>query len=251
MANIFESLKSRFINSMASLVEKTPRSVVNIGISTGLASQSFNFPEKSITIDSETIFVGATIWSRVDSFASSSASDLHYTLTYSSSSMDMTTSRPVLTFGNGTNGAIPTSGSQITADFESCRLKLSNREMFCLFESSIVPVQIGFGVSITVNSIDYSSEEFDISYDASDAVEDMILYHARMLAEIKMLDADKAIYYKSQAVVIDGKQVAKSQTENLKTITEWYNKIVRDYRKSKQIARFILRTSIFEDTTNA
>lgn len=249
MANIFETLKARFVNSMTSVIEKTPRTVVNLGTSDGSASQQFNFPDKQTTIDSDTIYVSQVIWSKVTSFGGSGPLDTHYRIVYASSEGDVTTSRPYVLFGDGVNGKKPVSGSQITADYESCRFKLSNREILALFESSIIPVEMGFGVEINVTDIDYDSDIFDISYTSGEPVEDMILYHAKMLTEIKMLDADKGMYYKSQSVIIDGKQVSKSQLDNLKEITSWYNNIVKTYRKSKQVPRFILRSEIFEDTS--
>lgn len=247
MADIFSELSSKFINSISPVVEKTTKSVVHIGVSDGSASQAFNLPDKSIVVDSDTLYVGSVIWTKVSDFLSSIASSKHYTLTYSSSANDITTSRPVVTFGNGVKGSIPTSGQQITMDYEAAKIKVSNRELVTLFASSINPVRTDFGFSITVNSIDYDTPELDIDYDADLPVQDALLWHARMLLEIKLIDADQAVYFKSQSLIVDNKQTAKSRIDSVTAITKWYRDMVNTYRKSQHVARFVLQTDVFED----
>ena len=58
--------------------------------------------------DGVSVYVGGTQWTVVDSFANSGASDTHVVIDYSTGAIH---------FGDGVNGAIPTSGQQITVSY--------------------------------------------------------------------------------------------------------------------------------------
>lgn len=79
-----------------------------VGTSTGLASQTFNLKWVPITATSETISVGGTNWTRVTSFSNQLATAQIYTITNTTG---------LITFGNGTNGAIPPNGVTIIAAY--------------------------------------------------------------------------------------------------------------------------------------
>lgn len=78
--------------------------------STGAAYQSFYVAFPPVSPGSQTIFVGGQQWTEVSSLADAAATDDVYTI-------DDATGR--ITFGDGVHGAIPASGAQITASYES------------------------------------------------------------------------------------------------------------------------------------
>ena len=79
-----------------------------IGTGTGLPNQNFNSSSAGIyvpiPVGAEWVYVDGVIWTRVSSFNSSTATDNHYTINNNSG---------VVTFGDGSKGVIPPSGSEI------------------------------------------------------------------------------------------------------------------------------------------
>jgi alpha-N-arabinofuranosidase len=78
--------------------------------STGAASQSFYVAYPSVSPGSQTVYVGGQAWTEVSSLAHAAPTDDVYTI-------DDATGK--ITFGDGTHGAIPASGAQITASYVS------------------------------------------------------------------------------------------------------------------------------------
>lgn len=81
-----------------------------LGLSDGTPDQTFNLSSFDIQLpliaESEIIEVDGTSWTRVANFTASTASSTHYTINNSTG---------IVTFGDGTHGKIPPSGSAISA----------------------------------------------------------------------------------------------------------------------------------------
>ena len=84
-----------------------------IGVSSGEASQQFSLPWNSFERDTEQIWVGGSIWTRVPNFVSAGSTDNVYSIDYELG---------LLRFGDGTKGAKPISGSRIEINFEPERV---------------------------------------------------------------------------------------------------------------------------------
>lgn len=78
--------------------------------STDAANQNFYVAYPPVTPGSATVYVDGTAWTQVDSLATAGPDDHVYTL-------DPATGK--ITFGDGTHGAIPESGAQVTASYVS------------------------------------------------------------------------------------------------------------------------------------
>lgn len=82
-----------------------------LGSSTGLANQQFQLTRDYFVNDSESVYVDDELWTRVDNFLSSKATEKHYTIELGDND------RPTVTFGDGTTGKIPPLGvSNIKVD---------------------------------------------------------------------------------------------------------------------------------------
>lgn len=91
-----------------------------IGVSSGEQSQQVNMPWKNIDTDTEEIWVGGSLWTRVASFTGAGQYDKVYRLDYVNG---------IIYFGDGTNGKIPEKESRIEMNFLSERLNLSSRRI--------------------------------------------------------------------------------------------------------------------------
>ncbi|MBR8302432.1 hypothetical protein KDW49_17130 [Burkholderia dolosa] len=79
-------------------------------VSTGAPNQSFYVSYKPAVPGSQTIYVGSTAWTPVASLSSAGPTDQVYTFNPATGQ---------ITFGDGAKGAIPPSGSKITATYQS------------------------------------------------------------------------------------------------------------------------------------
>ena len=88
---------------------KSPKKRILDNSSAGVGGQTYSVTAVGIALPlfehCETILVGTSIWSRVENFNSSTSTSHHYMLDYATGQ---------ITFGNGTRGAIPTRGTQIS-----------------------------------------------------------------------------------------------------------------------------------------
>jgi alpha-N-arabinofuranosidase len=78
-------------------------------VSTGAAGQQFLVQYAPVTAGSATVYVGSTAWQRVSSLSGAGANPVYV--------LDDATGR--ITFGDGTNGGIPTSGSVVSISYTS------------------------------------------------------------------------------------------------------------------------------------
>jgi alpha-L-arabinofuranosidase len=79
-------------------------------LSTGAANQTFYASAPPVAPSSQTLYVGGTAWQPVTDLSSAGPSDQVYAIDDSTGE---------ITFGDGVNGAIPPSGSQITLSYQS------------------------------------------------------------------------------------------------------------------------------------
>ncbi|MFH9731885.1 baseplate J/gp47 family protein [Streptomyces sp. NPDC017260] len=91
--------------------------VEDIGASDGTQSQTYTLAQSPVLVDTVRVFlddgVGGTEWTRVDDFLLTQSSDLIFTA--------ITDDRGItqITFGDGTNGAVPATGLRITAAYHT------------------------------------------------------------------------------------------------------------------------------------
>jgi alpha-N-arabinofuranosidase len=78
--------------------------------SDGSASQVFTVAYPPLVPDSQTVYVDGQPWTEVDDLSSAAPADHVYTIDDATGD---------ITFGNGTNGAVPPPGAQVTADYVS------------------------------------------------------------------------------------------------------------------------------------
>jgi len=83
-----------------------------LGSSTGLANQRFPLSKEYFVSESEEVSVDGTLWTRVENFLGSVATDRHYTIELGEND------RATVVFGDGVNGRIPPLGvGNISADY--------------------------------------------------------------------------------------------------------------------------------------
>jgi hypothetical protein len=240
----FDTLKNRFIGSVASLIEKTEKDLVHLGTSDGSEGQTFYLKDRFVVLDSITIYVGDETWSETDDLLTAGPNEKVFQIIYPSLRYGITTGRATIVFGDGVTGALPDLDSQIATDYESARFQMSDYELCVLFHNCVGHVNRDFDLAISVTAVDYDTPSLDIEYDADENL-DMILYRARLEYEIRRVNADDGIYVKSQSLVVDGKQVAKSQAELCTMIRSWYKTIVNSHIKTNQVPRFTSMVTIF------
>jgi hypothetical protein len=78
----------------------------------GEANETFTLTQTPFLDDSETITIGGSTWTQVDNFVDSTSTSKHYTI-----SVDEYDQGKVKT-GDGTNGAIPTTGDAVLVDYK-------------------------------------------------------------------------------------------------------------------------------------
>lgn len=240
----FDTLKNRFIGSVSSLIEKTEKDIVHLGTSDGSDGQTLYLKDKYIVLDSLTVYVGDETWTETDDILTAGPGDKVFQIVYPSLKYGITTGRVSIIFGDSVTGLRPDEDIQIYADYESARFLMSDYELCVLFHNCIAHVNRDFDIAISVTSVDYDAPSIDIEY-ADDVELDMILYRARLEYEIRRVNADDGIYVKSQSLVVDGKQVSKSQAELCTMIRSWYKNIVNTHIKTNQVPRFTSMTTIF------
>ena len=94
-----------------------------VGISSGEGGQTFTLSWTGFDLNSENIWVGRSLWSRVPTLSGAAATDSVYSVDYESGT---------LIFGEGTNGAVPTEGSRIEVNFDIERILLDNNRIASL-----------------------------------------------------------------------------------------------------------------------
>lgn len=241
---VFETLRNRFVGATASTIRKIERNMAHIGVSSGASAQVFYFQDKRVVLDSETVLVGEEVWDVVADLGSSGPEDKHCEIGYTSSRYGISESRPVLIFGDGVNGKIPPINKQIRSSYVSAEFSITDYELCVLFMNSIHYVARDFGEEITLVTFSPNTPSLDIEFD-NDEVIDYILIRARMEYELRLMDAEKGTYYKSQYIIIDGKQVAKSQSDSVRIVLEQYRDIVRRVVKEGQTVRFSTVADVF------
>jgi hypothetical protein len=242
--NVFEMLRNRFVASTSSAIRRFDRTMVHVGMSAGTASQRFYLQERNVALDSETIYVGDTVWTSVADLADCGPEDKCYEIDYGDSRFGISDARPVITFGDGTNGKIPVANLQIRADYGAAEYTVTDYELCVIFMNAIFPATRDFGVSVSVVSFLPDSLTLDINYSDSNTL-DYILIRSRLDYEIMKLDSEDSVYYKTQTLTIDGKQVAKSQVDAIKVMENNYKFLARSVKKHGHSVRFATVDSIF------
>jgi hypothetical protein len=244
----FDTLKNRFVSSVSSAIDKTEKNMVHLGTSDGSGGQTYYLKDRFVVLESITVYVGDETWEETADITVVGPDEKVYQIVYASLKYGITTARPMIIFGDDTSGEKPDEDAQILCDYESARYSMSDYELCVLFHNCIAHVNRDFGIAVEVTSVDYDTASLDIEYD-DDEFLDLILYRARYEYEIRRINSDDAIYVKSQSLVVDGKQMAKSQKDSCDLMKAWYKEISNTYIKTNQVPRFTSMATIFGDTT--
>ncbi len=103
--------------SVAGTVVQGETVTEDIGASDGSAGQRYTLGQYPFLWDSETVLVDGVTWTRVDSLLDATAGAQVYRVEVYPTGDTAQEDQAVLVFGDGTNGAIPGTGAQLTASY--------------------------------------------------------------------------------------------------------------------------------------